>query len=288
MRAADELQVVQVHELKNITRVRLAPHFRSYTYWNTALRLVPHRPLWKKTAFDVRRRNGRINVGVHCTLKKHLPLTERKFVTHLQLHRSLRTTHNRNHISSDSRHWQQTSSVRRCARRSLTSFVTLAPKSHPAPLGEMAHVSTSSGSDHTRSQKAPLCGISWFRSMVRIWSRVLRSGERPPCTHRMHSSMICGASQTFCSATHSHRMHPLSGVQQRARLCRPKCTLTQRKFSFAGVAHRTGRTWRCSHLPDEERTGNCGSVTNVIRHRWWFAEVILTAAMVRRSNTLQQ
>jgi len=39
---------------------------------------------------------------------------------------------------------------------SITSFVTFAPKSQPAPRGLMAHVSTSSGSDHTRSQKAPL------------------------------------------------------------------------------------------------------------------------------------
>lgn len=42
----------------------------------------------------------------------------------------------------------------------VTSFVTLAPKSQPAPRGLMAHVSTSSGSDQTRSQKAPLWGIS--------------------------------------------------------------------------------------------------------------------------------
>lgn len=42
----------------------------------------------------------------------------------------------------------------------VTSLVTLAPKSQPAPRGLMAHVSTSSGSDQTRSQKAPLWGIS--------------------------------------------------------------------------------------------------------------------------------
>jgi len=40
------------------------------------------------------------------------------------------------------------------------------------------------------SQKAPLCGISWLRSMVRIWSRVLMSGESPPWTHSTDSSMI--------------------------------------------------------------------------------------------------
>lgn len=70
-----------------------------------------------------------------------------------------------------------------------TSLVTFAPKSQPAPLGLMAQVSTSSGSDHTRSQNAPLWGISWFRSMVRIWSRVFMSGERPPWTHKICSSI---------------------------------------------------------------------------------------------------
>lgn len=70
-----------------------------------------------------------------------------------------------------------------------TSFVTLEPNSQPAPRGLIAQVSTSSGSDHTRSQKAPLWGISWLRSMVRIWSKVLMSGERPPWTHRTCSSI---------------------------------------------------------------------------------------------------
>ena len=31
---------------------------------------------------------------------------------------------------------------------------------------------TSSGSDQTRSQKAPLCGISWFLSINRICERI--------------------------------------------------------------------------------------------------------------------
>ena len=39
----------------------------------------------------------------------------------------------------------------RTALAGLTSAVTLAPKSQPAPRGLMAHVSTSSGSDHTKS-----------------------------------------------------------------------------------------------------------------------------------------
>lgn len=47
-----------------------------------------------------------------------------------------------------------------CRERSIgdsshTSEDTFSPNSQPAPLGETAHVSTSSGSDQTRSQKAP-------------------------------------------------------------------------------------------------------------------------------------
>lgn len=51
------------------------------------------------------------------------------------------------------------------------------------------HVSTSSGSDHTKSQNAPLWGISWFLSNVRIWSIVFISGLNPPCTQRIFSSI---------------------------------------------------------------------------------------------------
>ena len=40
----------------------------------------------------------------------------------------------------------------------MKSFVTLAPKSQPAPRGLTAQASTSSGSDHTKSQNAP-----WIR-----------------------------------------------------------------------------------------------------------------------------
>lgn len=83
----------------------------------------------------------------------------------------------------------------------LTSLVTLAPNSQPAPLGLIAQVSTSSGSDQTRSQNAPLWGISWLRSMVRIWSKVLMSGERPPCTQRICSSINCGRNQNITIST---------------------------------------------------------------------------------------
>lgn len=70
--------------------------------------------------------------------------------------------------------------------------VTVAPKSQPAPRGLVAHVSmVSSGSDHTRSQKAPSWGISWPRSIIRIWSKVFTSGDKPPCTQRISSSINC-------------------------------------------------------------------------------------------------
>jgi hypothetical protein len=49
-----------------------------------------------------------------------------------------------------------------------TSVATLSPNNHPAPLGLIAHVSTSSGSLHTRSQKAPSCGISCALATTRI------------------------------------------------------------------------------------------------------------------------
>ena len=54
-------------------------------------------------------------------------------------------------------------------RKKNTSWVTLVPKSQPAPRGLTAHVSISSGSLHIRSQKGPSCGISQLRSIVRIW-----------------------------------------------------------------------------------------------------------------------
>jgi hypothetical protein len=55
-----------------------------------------------------------------------------------------------------------------CMFVELTSLETLSPNSHPAPLGLTAHVSTSSGSLQTRSQKAPSWGISCARATTRI------------------------------------------------------------------------------------------------------------------------
>lgn len=50
----------------------------------------------------------------------------------------------------------------------LNSDVTLRPNSQPAPRGDTAQVSMSSGSLHIKSQKGPSWGISHTRSIVRI------------------------------------------------------------------------------------------------------------------------
>merc|ERR1712045_179755 len=88
------------------------------------------------------------------------------------------------------------------------SFVTFEPKSHPAPRGLTAHASTSSGSDHTKSQNAPLWGTSWFLSIKRIWSSVRISGESPPCTQRTCSSMR--AATVKRSKTRQQYLHALA------------------------------------------------------------------------------
>ena len=63
---------------------------------------------------------------------------------------------------------QQMGETVRDAKVELTSLDTLSPNNHPAPLGLTAQVSTSSGSLHTRSQKAPSCGISCALATTRI------------------------------------------------------------------------------------------------------------------------
>lgn len=66
-------------------------------------------------------------------------------------------------------------------KKIITSEVTCAPKSHPAPRCDIAQgVSISSGSDHIKSQKGPVCGISCLRSINRIWSIVDISVDNPP------------------------------------------------------------------------------------------------------------
>jgi len=55
-----------------------------------------------------------------------------------------------------------------CSLTWWNSSVTLFPNKYPAPRGDSCQApKMSSGSDQTRSQKAPSCGISWFRSMAR-------------------------------------------------------------------------------------------------------------------------
>ena len=104
----------------------------------------------------------------------------------------------------------------------LNSFVTLDPNNHPAPLLitfyvlfpklytkcifknddyrlDMTQVSIWSGSDHTRSAYGPSWGISMWRSMVRIWSIVLISGDNPPWTHKTSPSIMAPKNQFFHS-----------------------------------------------------------------------------------------
>ena len=80
--------------------------------------------------------------------------------------------------------WQgsSSSSLGVAGLTSLNSAVTRDPNSHPAPRGLIAHVSMSSGSLHIRSQNGPSCGISQFRSIIRIWSMATtRRGRVSPC-----------------------------------------------------------------------------------------------------------
>lgn len=140
--------------------------------------------------------------------------------------------------------------------------MTFPPKSHPAPRGLTAQLSTSSGSDHMRSssnpvhhnesirastylrsgspQNAPSCGISCAREMTRIWSSVLMSGERPPCTHRTVPSIIL-VKRARQPVTESR------GIEDRrtaARLSRSKTA--QHAFHTVGlpnfVWHSSGRS----------------------------------------------
>jgi hypothetical protein len=72
----------------------------------------------------------------------------------------------------------------------LNSVVTFDPKSHPAPLGDIAHVSMSSGSDHMRSQNGPSWGISILLSISLTWSTVLISGDKPAWMQNIFPSTI--------------------------------------------------------------------------------------------------
>lgn len=108
----------------------------------------------------------------------------------------------------------------------LTSLVTVLPKSHPAPLGLTLQVAISSGSDHMRSierwlrndlpkketasfyspQKAPSCGTSCARAMIRIWSSVRTSGLSPPWTQSTRPSIIWRGKRVNVSSRQYHHL----------------------------------------------------------------------------------
>lgn len=66
---------------------------------------------------------------------------------------------------------------------------TRLPKNKASSLGETSQLSISSGSDHIKSHIAPAFGIYCFRYSDLISSMLGVSGDRPPCTHNILSSM---------------------------------------------------------------------------------------------------
>ncbi len=65
-----------------------------------------------------------------------------------------------------------------------------APKVKDTPRSFSPQPVTSlSGSAHSRSHNNPVSGTSVGRAIFFIWSKFLRSGERPPCIHRIFSSI---------------------------------------------------------------------------------------------------
>ena len=50
----------------------------------------------------------------------------------------------------------------------------------------------SSGSDQSKSHMGPSWGTSWMRSRERMWSRVSREGERPPCRQKIYGIKLAG------------------------------------------------------------------------------------------------
>ena len=95
----------------------------------------------------------------------------------------------------------------------------LEPNSQPAPRGLTDQSSMSSGSDHMRSQKAPSCGISCFRSISRIWSSVMMSGDSPPCTHSTPGAACA------CAGCREHSGHPRCRRRAHAGAMRAGLTL---------------------------------------------------------------
>jgi hypothetical protein len=85
-----------------------------------------------------------------------------------------------NHNKLTLNQWMYPSCTNWCARAISyspfmwqKSLVTLDPNTQHAPRALIAQSSMCSGSDHIKSQKGPLWGISILRWMVRTWSIVL-------------------------------------------------------------------------------------------------------------------
>lgn len=79
----------------------------------------------------------------------------------------------------------------------ILAALTLEPKSQPAPRGDTAQVSMSSGSLHMRSQKGPSCGISHTRSIVRTCAR--HAQHQPPQSTKLLLAKMQGAQQPRAS-----------------------------------------------------------------------------------------
>ena len=94
-----------------------------------------------------------------------------------------------------------------------TLLTTSLPKMYPHPRELTRHPDTSSsGSDHSRSQIPPSRGTSCTRLIDRAYplrptrsrtaSRVVIEGERPPCTQKMRSSIKAPRFRQSNTSTH--------------------------------------------------------------------------------------
>lgn len=103
---------------------------------------------------------------------------------------------------------------------------------------------------------SPLCGISWLRLIVLIWSSVLISGDSPPWTQRISSSIICQQARIIYQQEYQHDLYTgmFYWIYAGIHVCIGPLLLWENAFS---LEHSKFELW-------------------------------LTAAMVRRSNTLQQ
>jgi len=61
---------------------------------------------------------------------------------------------------------------------------------YDTPLSFSAHPYTSlSGSDHNKSHNKPVSGTSVGRIILRIYSKFVNSGDKPPCIQNIFSSI---------------------------------------------------------------------------------------------------